>query len=335
MKNLPSANSPLRILLTTDPSGVDWSDVFEVLRMLNDLPLSLALALVPVGGEFSPSQRADLRLLSKTRLFENCEAQSALGTSFADGVGRWLLGVARSFRPDVVHLSADVYATLPWGVPVLIGAHPLKMSLPPQNGGRPAQMSELPNSPGAESRSGAPAGFEPKRARIFSVGDMRDEVRNIALLDRIASYLEWPVEVAGECAEHSRNGPRQGAVFLGNLSADALAQRMRGAVIYAAPIRSCRCDVGILDAARCGCALVLSDLPELREAWGAGALYLPPDDEAAWCGALTMLIANPAAQEELAVRARTQAQQFVGHAMAKKYLSAYKSMCVVSGGLGD
>ncbi len=327
MKNLASAKTPLRILLTTDPRGVDWNHVLEVLRMLDSLPLSVAL--VPVGGEFSHSQRADLRLLSRTRLFVNCAAQSAPGAPFVESVGQWLLGVARSFRPDVVHLSADVYATLPWGVPVLIGVHSLKMSLNPHNGGRAPQVSGLP---GAESRMGARAGFEPKLARIFSAGDLRDEVRNIALLDRIASYLGWPVEVAGECPGHFGNGQRQGAVFLGNLSADALAQRLREAAIYAAPTHSSRCDVGILEAALSGCALVLSDLPELREAWGGGALYLPPDDEAAWCGALSMLIANTAAQEEMGGRARTRAQQLSKQAMAKSYFSDYESMCLVSGG---
>ena len=34
----------------------------------------------------------------------------------------------------------------------------------------------------------------------------------------------------------------------------------------------------VLEAALSGCALVLGDIPSLREIWGDAALFVPPDD---------------------------------------------------------
>ncbi len=92
---------------------------------------------------------------------------------------------------------------------------------------------------------------------------------------------------------------RKAAVFLGELSPAALAKKLAQAAIYAAPARYEPFGLGILEAALAGCALVLSDLPSLRENWSGAALFLPPGDQAAWREVLNGLARDEAQRADL------------------------------------
>ena len=50
------------------------------------------------------------------------------------------------------------------------------------------------------------------------------------------------------------------------------------AAIYALPARYEPFGLSALEAALSGCALVLGDIPSLREVWGDAAVFVPPDD---------------------------------------------------------
>ena len=78
-----------------------------------------------------------------------------------------------------------------------------------------------------------------------------------------------------------------------------------------------------LEAALSGCALVLGDIPSLRETWGDAAFFVSPDDANGLSGAINYLIADQKLRETLASRARARALQFSPQRMAKEYLGAY------------
>ena len=68
--------------------------------------------------------------------------------------------------------------------------------------------------------------------------------------------------------------------MLGPLAADELADWYGRAAIYALPARYEPFGLSALEAALSGCALVLSDIPSLREIWEDAAFFVSPNDEA-------------------------------------------------------
>lgn len=97
------------------------------------------------------------------------------------------------------------------------------------------------------------------------------------------------------------------------MSQRALAQWYAHAAIYALPARYEPFGLSALEAGLSGCALVLGDIPSLREIWGDAALFVPPDD-AALHAVLMELIGDAAQREQLGWRAR--ALQFSAQHMA-------------------
>jgi len=186
-----------------------------------------------------------------------------------------------------------------------------------------------------------PALYPPgrKTALVLSAGRLWDEAKNLPALERIAAELPWPVEVAGatrqpgtfatasEALREPGAGEKQGRralQMLGELPADRLAARLAAASIYVHPARYEPFGLAPLEAALAGCALVLGDLPSLREIWGEAAVYAPPDDHRALRDALLGLIADGGRREAMARRARAVALQHTGAAMAGGYVAAYR-----------
>jgi glycosyltransferase involved in cell wall biosynthesis len=64
------------------------------------------------------------------------------------------------------------------------------------------------------------------------------------------------------------------------------------ASIYVHPARYEPFGLAILDAALAGCALVLGDIPSLRELWHDAAIFVPTEDAARLSRELTALIEN-------------------------------------------
>ena len=74
-----------------------------------------------------------------------------------------------------------------------------------------------------------------------------------------------------------------------------------------------------------GCALVLGDIPSLREIWHGSAIFVPPDHTSGFVNALNGLIENPRRREDFGRRARARAIAFSTHKMTNEYVGAYKA----------
>jgi glycogen synthase len=140
---------------------------------------------------------------------------------------------------------------------------------------------------------------------------------------RIAPQLSWPVYVAGDGAGDL---PRENLQSLGHLDPAALAQWLSRAAIYALPARYEPFGLSILEAALSGCALVLGDIPSLREIWSNAALYVAPDDDAAVARTLDRLIADTDARRDLAARSAARARRYTVDRMGEGYLDLYRQL---------
>jgi glycosyltransferase involved in cell wall biosynthesis len=168
--------------------------------------------------------------------------------------------------------------------------------------------------------------FPPRTKEAFVVGAGRlwDEAENLIALDDVARNLDWPVYLAGE-PTHPEGGsvsPRY-ARALGRLAPHALAEWLGRASIYAHPARFEPFGLSVLEAALSGCALVLGDIPSLREVWDEAAVFVPPDDRPEIARAIRALCQDATRRSSLAQRCRARALELSPARMAQEYLEAY------------
>src|SRR5262245_47093037 len=195
-------------------------------------------------------------------------------------------------------------------------------------------------------RSIPPPPVVPKRHRILSVGRLSEPGSNVAALDRVAARLSWRVVVAGETMGPDGSPVRlKNARALGPLEPAALAKAYAGAAVFAlpalyepfgyAPLPARYEPFGYapLEAALSGCALVLGDIPGLREVWGDAAVWVPPRDDQALLQTLRWLIEDRQVRREYAKRAREHALAYTPERTAAGYLDAYRAALSVSGEL--
>ncbi|HYO65389.1 MAG TPA: glycosyltransferase family 4 protein, partial [Archangium sp.] len=168
----------------------------------------------------------------------------------------------------------------------------------------------------------------PKEPFVLAAGRLWDEAKNLAALEAVAPRLPFPVRVAGE-TQHPGGGSEVRAHQvhpLGRLTPEELAGWMGRAAIYALPARYEPFGLSVLEAALAGCALVLGDIPNLREVWGDAARFVHPEDGDGLARTLTELMANPSERERLAALSRARALTFTPRRMAEAYLELYAAL---------
>jgi glycosyltransferase involved in cell wall biosynthesis len=84
--------------------------------------------------------------------------------------------------------------------------------------------------------------------------------------------------------------------------------------------------LAVLEAALSGCALVLGDIPSLRETWEGAAEFAPPDDDAALAARVRALAADGPRRAALSASARERALAFGPARMAEGYLDVYAEL---------
>jgi glycosyltransferase involved in cell wall biosynthesis len=138
---------------------------------------------------------------------------------------------------------------------------------------------------------------------------------------RVASRINWPLFVVGGAPLTPVGMSHANAHFMGELhDADRFALFCRSSLFVQVDDAA---GYGVLDAALCGCALVLADVPELREKWNGAAAYVARNDEDTLRSTLISLIGDGDARRDLGERARHRAQTFTAERMSAAYLTAY------------
>lgn len=359
---------PRRILMTADSLGGVWSYSLTLAREFCETEILLYI----MGGAVSADQRREAAALPNLKVVETGFSLEWMDDPWAgvDAAGAELLKSEADFSPDIVHLNGYAYAALPWKTPVLVVAHScvvswwkaVKGTEPPARyetyrervaaGLRCAQCVVAPTramlvtlkenygfggqgcviSNGCGSAELFP---EKKEAVVIASGRLWDEAKNYATLEAAAAELPWPVLVAGN-ADHPSGG-RCGFPNLRSLGAlgfSEMARQFRRASIFAHPALYEPFGLAALEAALCGCALVLGDIPSLREVWEDAALYIEPRDASALRRALASLIASPDQLRTMGLRARQRALHYTTAAMACGYRKLYAEMAAHHGEAG-
>jgi glycogen synthase len=168
----------------------------------------------------------------------------------------------------------------------------------------------------------------PKEPFVLSAGRLWDEAKNVSALDRVAHWLPWPVYVVGD-SRHPDGTTRafDHARVMAAMAPEVLGAWMASAAIYALPARYEPFGLSVLEAALSGCALVLGDIPSLRENWDDAAVFVPPEDDGALTEALYDLTRNEEKRRVLAGAARARAREEFGlKRMGAAYLAAYQDL---------
>ena len=344
--------------MTADAVGGVWTYALELVDALAQHGFGVTLAVM--GGGLSEGQRREAKASAAEAVHESSFALEWMSEPWreVEQAGGWLLDLAEQTRPDVVHLNGYVHAGLRWNAPTMVVAHSCVLSwwaavraepAPPAwdeyrrrvSAGlaaasavvapTAAMLAELRRWYGLDGGEVIPncrrSGWVTEAAKepfVVGAGRVWDDAKNLRALDRAAARLDWPVVVAGDRTSPQGGNQRlRAAHATGALPFDELAGLLGRAAVFALPARYEPFGLGPLEAAHSGCALVLGDIPSLREVWGDAATYVHPDDEDGLVRALDDLLGDPAHAAGRGVDARRRAARYSPAATAAAYLDAY------------
>jgi glycosyltransferase involved in cell wall biosynthesis len=348
--------------MTTDTVGGVWTYSVDLARALGREGIDVALATL--GGPASPEQRSDGRDAASLGLFESSFRLPWMDDPWDDvrEASSWLLDLSTALVPDIVHVNDPVYASVNYDRPTVAVGHSCVLSWweavwnePAPPGWARYQRAMARGLAAADcvvapsqsmllalqhhygvgrgwvvpnGRDGAQLAPGNKDAIVFAAGRVWDAAKNLLALDRVADGLSWPVYVAGEQRQPHGDTPvhAQHLHLLGRLPPGDVATWLSRAGIYAFPARYEPFGLSVLEAALSGCALVLSDIPALREQWDGKAVFVGPEDPATLRLAIEALIADPDLRSALAMRARRHALTLTPRRMALGYTRIYSQL---------
>jgi glycosyltransferase involved in cell wall biosynthesis len=358
------SNPPTRMLLATDAGGGARTHGLDLARGLRARGIEVVLASLgpaPTAAERAAAEAAEVPLEHRPLGLEWADG----AWRDAGAAGEWLRGLERSYGCDLVHVEGYALASCQVAAPKIVAARGCKLSWwesvlgeppPPQwTPYREAVSAALASAThvvaptrwmrqAVERHYGAPprlsvihdarqpGGLEAagKRSFVLGAGRFADEAKNLRTLARAGRALPWPVKIAGlldgdEAAAEGVDESYEGVELLCALSAAELAELYASAPIFAAPARYEPFGLTILEAALSGCALVLGDIPSLRELWDDAAVFVPPDDVAALSVCLQDLVRHPEMRHEMGLEAQARAAAYRYDDMIEAYLHVYAS----------
>jgi glycosyltransferase involved in cell wall biosynthesis len=354
------ALTPTRVLMTTDTVGGVWRYSLELARGLAGGGTEVVLAIM--GPPASPEQLGEAAAIDGVVLVEGSFDLEWMPGADEDvaRAGAWLLELEAAYSPDLVHLNGYAHAALPWRTPVVAVAHSCVLSwwqavhgedAPREWDGyrertaaglRAADLVVVPTRAFLRSiealygpqprarviwngRDASNVEAIEKQPLIFAAGRIWDQAKNIKALTGVAKDLPWPVCVAGpgapersECRAAARN-----VRWLGPLAPAAMNLWYAQASIFVAPSRYEPFGLAALEAGLAGCALVLGDVPTLRELWTGVAVFVAPDHPEQLRQALESLIENDERRATLGALAKERAATFSAARMTAAYRTAY------------
>jgi glycosyltransferase involved in cell wall biosynthesis len=352
-----------RIMMSTDAVGGVWTFSLELAKGLRRHGVEVLLAVLgpaPDGGRLRAASCIDgLRLAHRDFPLE--WMRDADDGNQADA-GAWLLDLAKAFAPDIVHLNHFCHGHLPWPAPCVVVAHSCVATWHEYVRGAPpgpewdgyrrrvsvglagatlvaaptqSMLDDLQRLYGVLRRTVVlyngrrPDAFPSARKQGFALCAARawDEAKNVAALDAAAPLTHWPIRVAGDVRHPEGGRARFDHVeLLGALGEGSIASQFAHAAIYVLPARYEPFGLSVLEAAFAGCALVLGDIPSLRELWEDTACYVPPGDPQAIANTLNTLASDRRALHARGIRARRHAHRYTAERMVARWRDTYRSL---------
>ncbi|HYE62213.1 MAG TPA: glycosyltransferase family 4 protein [Phycisphaerales bacterium] len=341
---------PLKVLMTADAVGGVWSYCLTLARAMQAYGVQYTLACM--GPRPSRDQVADAAALANVRLEVSDYRLEWMTEPWADveAAGEWLRSLEARDGPDLVHLNGYAHGACGFAGPAVVVGHSCCLSwwravkggeAPPEWDEYRAQVSRgiacadafiapsaailaeyqrlyrrLPRAQVIHNAADVPSvhGLRKEQA-VLAAGRAWDEAKNIGVVAEAAAHIPWPTRIAGDT-----RGPVGSAVLpatvqqLGRLSQREMQEALARAAIYVHPARYEPFGLLPLEAAHQGCALVLADIPTLRELWSEAAVFFDPTDSGALVRSVRGLINSP---ERLAACARAAARQAQCYSVAR------------------
>jgi glycosyltransferase involved in cell wall biosynthesis len=334
--------------MTADAVGGVWTYSVDLARALAAHGVITTLAVMGPP----PAQAHRMEALGVDLIVTGLDLDWRAGTVQAvASAARRMAKLAQSCQPDVVHLNSPSLAGLaPFGPKVVGACHSCTATWweATQTGDLPDhlrwQRDVLARGYAACDVLVAPtAAFARATARhygchpravnngrtawgngagerercVLTAGRLWDCAKNLATLDAAAGMLDAPVYAAG-----ALRMPPGGAVYvshvtpLGSLTSAALRRRMARSAIFASLAVYEPFGLSVLEAAQCGCALVLSDIETFRELWEGAAIFVQATDARGCAEVLENLLNNPALTASWAASAQARARSYTLERMA-------------------
>jgi len=349
--------------MTTDAVGGVWTYATGLALAL--CRRGHEVALVTLGPPPRRDQMERLRLAAGPTVEVTdlaLEWMDPEGNDMARAAGR-LRRLVDRFEPDIIHLNGFREATYGFAPPSLVVAHscvgswwracrpnrPLDASWQPylRHAASGLDAADAWAAPTAAYRGWLEAHYRPRRSGhaiwngvavapaatdkqpfILAAGRLWDEAKNIAAVAAVASALDWPVRLAGPTKSPNGSSGKvaRGLVVLGAVPHAEMIAQMRRASIFVAPALYEPFGLTVLEAALCGCALILSDIPTFRELWDGAALFVGPRDAGALAHALRRLCADAVLRAKLVRAAQARARRYSLDAMLDDYRCLYGTL---------
>lgn len=349
---------PNNIFMTADTLGGVWNYSLSLAGALGEDDIHIHLATM--GKKLSKAQWKSASKIENLTIYESEFALEWMDNPWqdVDKASIWLLELVDEIQPDLIHLNNYAHGVLEWPAPVLIVNHSCVLSwwkavlgnkAPERlheyehrvkSGLQSADMvvsitqSMLENlqdlygplrnteviyngCDAKEFKSGE------KKNVIFSMGRLWDEAKNVACLQKIAPQLPWPVVVAGSDNGKVRNNQPENFNLAGLMNQEQVKKQLAETSIYVMPARYEPFGLSILEAALSGCALVLGDIPTLRELWNDAALFADPEQPLEVRYEIEKLINNTNLRRQMARKAMERAKNYSIRKMKKSYLNLY------------
>lgn len=162
---------------------------------------------------------------------------------------------------------------------------------------------------------------------VFTAGRLWDEGKNVRVLDRAAPHFAVPCFAAGPL-----QGPDGSIAALdhlepvGSLSDATLAAWLAAQPIFVSTALYEPFGLSVLEAARSGCPLILSDIPTFRELWNGAAEFVDPHDAGALAAAVNGLACDADRRQRLGAAAQQRSRRYSVETMIDGVRALYARM---------
>ncbi|WP_129644276.1 glycosyltransferase family 4 protein [Peristeroidobacter agariperforans] len=353
----------MKLLMTADAVGGVWTYALDLCSALSGSGVDVVLATM--GPRPSGEQRAAAAALCNVQLVESDYRLEWMGAAWADvdAAGKWLLDLAASNAVDVIHINGYSHAALPWRQPVVCVAHSCVWTWwqavygnsPPERwneyrgrvatGLNSADIVIAPTAAFLEQlgacyaftpptrviRNGrAPAASScnvPREPIVLACGRPWDASKNIRVLDDASRNARWSAYVIGSVTGPDGQTFKPSAVrAVGAQPSREVHKWMHRASIFVHPALYEPFGLVVVEAASAGCALVLADIPTLRELWNGAAEFFKPRNARSLRGKLDALLADSERRQELSTAARRRAKDYSIESTAAEYMETYRAL---------
>jgi glycosyltransferase involved in cell wall biosynthesis len=357
--------SAMRLMMTTDAVGGVWVFSVTLARALSEAGFEIDLVSIgpkPAGAQ--RRMLKGLRRVSLIETDLLLEWQDPAGNDIVKAAA--ILGaLADRLVPDLIHFNGFRDAAFGWKVPTVVVAHSCVNSWASACDQSDAFAGSEWSAYTANMREGllsastwvAPTHSfreviarslgspekgiaiwngtdsvqhraKPKRPVILGAGRLWDRAKNLSALSSVAAAIEWPIRIAGSFgAEHGGSvTPIDGCECLGAISHDELLEAMEAASIFVSPALYEPFGLSVLEAARAGCALLLSDIPTFRELWEGAAIFFDPRDRGDLRQSLRSLCSDKLLRVRLQRAAADRAMRYPLRNTASRYRALYESL---------